>query len=99
MCIVNLPYRTCFFELGAGDRGASSCLFSSLCSTVYGIALFGHGHVWEISVCKRRHSCKTCVQLRPHYVHLGTRISVTLSDLPCFVPSYYISEPDTLSQR
>lgn len=101
VAIVNSPYRNCFFVLGAGDRGASSCLFSSLCSVVSGniSPLFGQegggGHMLEISCCRRRH--KRVFNCLHHYVRLGTRISVTLNGLPCFVPSYYVGEPDTFA--
>ena len=45
VAIVNSPYRNCFFVLGAGDRGASSCLFSSLWPVVSDniSPLFGQG--------------------------------------------------------
>lgn len=58
VAIVNSPYRNCFFVLGAGDRGASSCLFSSLCWVVSGniSPLFGQegggGICWKSAVAE-----------------------------------------------
>ena len=98
---VNSPSRSWFLVLGAGDRGASSCLFSSLCSVVsdniwYSLIWAGRGGMcWKLVVVEE--GTKRVFNCLHHYVHFGSGISVTLSGLPCFVPSYYDGEPDTFA--